>query len=140
MIMSIYSDFGVSDGSSKKANELQAAITRQQYDDYQTRFVPYLNQLTAEVSPNQIAADKNEWNNTFMNQANEQGLLSSAMTNRNMSRFGAEYNPRLKKENDVAAKAYSSGSAVSNMNNMNQSIDDRVVALLSGQNLSDQRA
>lgn len=137
--MGIYSDYGVNPGSSKKASQLSAAITRQQYDDYQARFSPYLNKLTEKVSPEQIAADKSNWNKEFVSQAANAPEKAAGMTGRNMSRFGVASDSRA---NDSASKIAGIGAgsnAVSNMNNMNQSVDDRVMSLLGGQKLSEQR-
>lgn len=136
--MSIYSDYGVSDSSSKKANQLQAAITRAQYDDYQKRFAPYLDTLTSQVSDSQIAADKSKWNNTFLNQAQSNGLTAQAMTSRDLGRYGVSNDNRTKDTSKRLADINATSNAVSNMNTMNQSIDDRVMSLLSGQKLSSQ--
>jgi hypothetical protein len=133
--MSIYSDYGVSSSSKKRANQLQAAITRAQYDDYQTRFVPYLNKLTAQVSDEQVAADKSRWNNEFMNQAKNNPGLAMESSNRNLSRYGVSQDNRANKAGMGLAKANSTSSAIANMNATNQAIDDRVTQLLSGQQL-----
>lgn len=133
--MSIYSDYGVSSSSKTAANQLTAAITRQQYDDYQTRFAPYLNTLTDQVSDSQIAADKSKWNNEFLGQAQNNGLMAQGMTNRNLSRFGVSQDSRTQNSSKRLADIQATGNANSNMNTMSQSIDDRVMSLLSGQTL-----
>ncbi|CAN8139582.1 hypothetical protein THIOSC15_1660002 [uncultured Thiomicrorhabdus sp.] len=138
--MSIYSQFDdVNPNAKDRSNQLQAAITREQYDDYNDRFSQYLTTLTDQVSNEQVAADKSKWNSIFQGQANTQADKANEMTNLNLSRFGLTQNARESESNKRLAGLTASSNAVGNMNNMNQSIDDRVTALLSGQNLSDQR-
>ena len=134
--MSIYSDYGISSSSNTKASDLQAAITRQQYDDYQARFSPWLDTLTSEVSDANIAQSKRDWSNEITQDSQNAMNRGLAASGRNMSRFGIAESARTKQANKSLAEFSAGQNTVGNINNMNQSIDDRVMTLMSGQNLS----
>ena len=90
----IFGKHGVGHNSDHRAAELTAAITRQQFDDYQKRFVPYLQKLNNMVSPAAVKEQQSEWTNNVMQQYQTAPQQGFGLTQRNLSRYGAAQDPR----------------------------------------------
>lgn len=136
MDSSIYSQYGINPYSDTRGSDLSAAITRAQYDDYQTRFLPWLDNLTDTVSDSSVAETKQYWQDKMLGQADSNAQNTAAATSRNQSRFGLAIDDRTQKSNNSLNDAAFKASAVKGINEMNQAVDDRVLTLLSGQKLS----
>jgi hypothetical protein len=132
----MYSQYGVDQNSKKKASELSAAITRQQFNDYQARFSPYLSQLNNAVSDSAIAQRQTEMTGLINQQAGLQPQSSQAMTQRNLSRYGAAQDPRAQGYGLRMAQLDSAANAAKQINQMNSDIKDTSMALMSGQKLT----
>lgn len=132
----MYTQYGVNPGSDKKASELSAAITRQQFNDYQARFSPYLKQLNSAVSDSAIKQRQTEMMGLINQQANAQPQLTQAMSQRNLSRYGAAQDPRAQGFGLRMAQLDSAANAAKQINQMNSDIKDTSMALLSGQKMT----
>jgi len=132
----MYTQFGVDPNGKKKASELSAAITRQQFNDYQTRFSPYLKQLNNAVSDSAIQQRQSDMMGLINQQANAQPQLTQAMSQRNLSRYGAAQDPRAQGFGLRMAQLDSAANAAKQINQMNSDIKDTSMALLSGQKLT----
>jgi hypothetical protein len=132
----MYSQYGVDPNSSKKASELSAAITRQQFNDYQTRFSPYLTQLNSSVSDEAIKQRQTDMMGLINQQAAMQPQLTMQASQRNLSRYGAAQDPRAQGFGLRMAQLDSAANASKQINQMNSDIEDTSMALLSGQKLT----
>ena len=132
----MYSQYGVDPNSDKRASQLSAAITRQQFNDYQARFAPYLSQLNNAVSDSAIKQRQTEMTGLINQQAAMQPQLSQAMSQRNLSRYGAAQDPRAQGYGLRTAQLDSAANAVKQVNQMNSDIKDTGMALLSGQKMT----
>lgn len=118
---------------TETADQIQARITREQYDDYKNRFAPWVKKLNDQVSDKSIAESKLQWNkdiNSSTNQALKNGLIAS---NLNTSRFGVNEGGRAKSANNTLGLLSAAKNRTARTNATNQDIDDRRMSLLSGQ-------
>jgi hypothetical protein len=132
----MYIRYGVDPNGDKKASELSAAITRQQFNDYQKRFSPYLTQLNSAVSDSAIQQRQTEMTGLINQQAGLQPQLSQASAQRNLSRYGAAQDQRAQGYGLRMAQLDASANAAKQINQMNSDIKDTSMALMSGQKLT----
>jgi len=132
----IYSQFGINSGASDKGNQLQAAVTRSQYDDYQRRFSPWLGTLTSMTSDAYVNGEKQRWAGDISKSATLSANNAATASSRGLSQFGAAQDGRANAQNQSLGLLGAGSNTVANTNNMNQSIDDRLLTLMSGQSLS----
>ena len=132
----LYSQYGVDPNGDKRAQELSAAITRQQFNDYQTRFMPYLQQLNNMVSPSAVKEQQAEWTNNVMQQYKTAPQQGFGLTQRNLSRYGAAQDPRVASSGMRTSQIDAAANAVAQINSGNQQIKDRGMVLLSGQKMT----
>lgn len=130
----VYGQYGVDPNGKKAASDLQAAITRAQYEDYQTRFLPYLNQLVGKTNATGTAESLAQAQTT-LNESNQRAnQMAFGLDARNMSRYGVQSNNAA---NDKRMMAL--GLAANNANTATQTMQnivDRNQAVLSGGNLN----
>jgi hypothetical protein len=124
----------VSTSSSTYASDTHARLTREQYDDYRARFLPYLSKLDSGISnPAQAKANMTQ----SINQQFSQGLSQAqGMTDRNLSRFGMAQTDREKQSGSHLGLINSTKNQTQLTNQMNNAIDERTDALVSGGALS----
>lgn len=132
----IFAKNGVNRGSDHAASELSAAITRQQFNDYQTRFMPYLQKLNGMVTPEAVKQQQTEWTNTMLGQQQSQVQQGFGLTQRNLSRYGAAQDPRVASSGMRTSQIDAAANAVAQINSGNQQIKDRGMVLLSGQKMT----
>lgn len=132
----IFAKNGVNRGSDHAASELSAAITRQQFNDYQARFMPYLQQLNNMVSPSAVKEQQVEWTNNVMQQYKTAPQQGFGLTQRNLSRYGAAQDPRVASSGMRTSQIDAAANAVAQINSGNQQIKDRGMVLLSGQKMT----
>lgn len=132
----MYKQYGVDPNGSKRAQELSAAITRQQFNDYQTRFMPYLQQLNSMVSPAAVKEQQTEWTNNVMQQYQTAPQQGFGLTQRNLARYGAAQDPRVASSGMITSQIDAAANAVAQINSGNQQIKDRGMVLLSGQKMT----
>lgn len=132
----MYTQYGVNPNGSKRAQELSAAITRQQFNDYQTRFMPYLQQLNSMVSPAAVKEQQAEWTNNVMQQYQTAPQQGFGLTQRNLARYGAAQDPRVASSGMITSQIDAAANAVAQINSGNQQIKDRGMVLLSGQKMT----
>jgi hypothetical protein len=130
----IYNQYGVDGGSETAANDLSAAITRQQFDDYQARFSPYLSKLNGMVSDDAIAQQQKDWTNQIMGQNTQQQGFGMSM--RNQQRYGGAIDQRAQGFGLRQSAIDDAANKVSQVNQMNNDVKDRAMVLMSGQKLS----
>lgn len=132
----VYSQYGVDSSSKGRANELQAAITREMWDDYQTTFEPYLSKMTDAASFSGQKKMTDELVTGIKN--NYQGLAqrSDARSDRMMGRYGLKETGR----ESASSSRMSALNAAAGLNRdtTNARIDasNRVESLLTGGALS----
>lgn len=76
-----------------KPDQIQAAITREQYADYVNRFQPYEDQLYAEMTPERRAELLNQELTTAGESVDKQFGASRDIMGRQTSRYGLSLNP-----------------------------------------------
>lgn len=135
-LSAMYTQYGVDPNGDKRAQELSAAITRQQFNDYQTRFMPYLQQLNNMVSPSAVKEQQAEWTNNVMQQYKTAPQQGFGLTQRNLSRYGAAQDPRVASSGMRTSQIDAAANAVAQINSGNQQIKDRGMVLLSGQKMT----
>lgn len=130
----LYSQYGVDPNGKKSASELSAAITRAQYEDYQTRFLPYLNQMIGKVNATGTAEAMRGAQNYL--QQNEQAANNMAfgLNARNLQRYSVlATNPA---NNSRLAALDMAANNANTATQTYQNIIDRNQAVLSGGNLN----
>jgi hypothetical protein len=133
--MSIYAEYGINPNAKDKANQLTAAITRKQYDDYRTRFRPYLEKLRDQVSPENVAQQKAQWGSQIAQQAASAPTQALGITSRNQSRYGTSMDGRSQGYGMRMSELQAASNQVGQTNQTNQALDDRAAVLLSGSRL-----
>lgn len=129
----LYAQYGVDPNSKNKADDLQAAITRAQYDDFNGRYSGWMKNLQGQVSTATINADKARWGADIAqssDQAYKNGLIGSQL---NQERFGVKEAARARDTNQSLGLFNQAKNRLSQTNEMTQNIDDRRIALLNGQ-------
>lgn len=129
-----YAKYNIDPNAKDKAGQLTAQITRQQYDDYQKRFIPYLKKLNAETSSPGL--QKAETQQAINNQFSQNIGNAQATTNRNLSRFGMAQTDRERQSGSHLGLINSTQQQTQLTNQMNNAIDERTDALVSGGALS----
>ena len=135
-LSNMYTQYGVDPNGDKRAQELSAAITRQQFNDYQARFMPYLQQLNNMVSPAAVKEQQSEWTNNVMQQYQTAPQQGFGLTQRNLARYGAAQDPRVASSGMRTSQIDAAANAVAQINSGNQQIKDRGMVLLSGQKMT----
>lgn len=82
--------FGVNPASSTYAGDTFAALTRQQWSDFITTFVPLENQLIAQATDPQVVRDAMSEASTNINQSFD---AQSASTDRRLRGLGIQLSP-----------------------------------------------
>lgn len=132
----IYGQYGVNPSSKDRGNELQAAITREMWDDYQTTYMPYLDKLTYAGSTAGQAEMTNQMLGTIDNRYKGMAERTATRNNRNLGRFGIANDSRQSASNQRRNQLTAALGLSQDKYNARLDATNRVEGLLTGGALS----
>jgi hypothetical protein len=111
------------------AKRMRSWLTREQYDDYKTRFMPHEEQLLDAVTGEQLL---NERLTAIRNSAARTGGVSAGNASRTMGRYGVRQTQREREQSTTRDNLRQAATLASAENQTRQHIEDRDLSIISG--------